>query len=64
MELKIRNDKDRKLGTIEKIFENHFETRIEKDKHMKIQTTRRIDRMPNVFLIKYERFNNSNWKKM
>ena len=60
MELKIRNDKDRKLGTIEKIFKNHFETRIEKDKHMKISTTRRIDRMPNVFLIKYERFNNSN----
>ena len=25
-----------------------------------IRTTRRIDRMPNVFLIKYERFNNTN----
>ena len=24
MELKIRNDKNRKLGTIEKIFKNHF----------------------------------------
>jgi len=60
MELKIRNEKNRKLGTIEKIFKNHLETKIEKEKDKKISTTRRIDRMPNVFLIKYERFNNTN----
>ena len=37
MELKIRNDKNRKLGTIEKIFKNHFETITEKDQDKKYQ---------------------------
>ena len=69
MELKIRNEKNRKLDTIEKIFKNHLETKIEKEKDIPYnlkgvikttRTTRRIDRMPNVFLIKYEQFNNTN----
>ena len=37
MELKIRNEKNRKLGTIEKIFKNHLETKIEKEKDKKYQ---------------------------
>ena len=42
MELKIRNEKNRKLGTIEKIFKNHLETKIEKEQDKKISTTRRM----------------------
>ncbi len=37
MELKIRNEKNRKLDTIEKIFKNHLETKIEKEKDKKYQ---------------------------
>ena len=37
MELKIRNEKNRKLGTIEKIFQKHLEIKIEKEKDKKYQ---------------------------
>ena len=58
-ELEIRNENNRQLGTIENVFKKALETKIEKEKYKEISTTRRIEKMPDVFLIKYERLNNT-----
>ena len=59
LEIEIRNENKRQLGTIQNIFTKHLETKTEKEKDKKISTTRRIEKMLDVFLIKYERFNNT-----
>ena len=57
MILKIRNEKNRKLGTIENVFNNAFEKKKDKDKT--ISTTRIILEIPDVLVIQYQWFNKS-----
>ena len=59
MKLNIRNEDNRPLGTIENVFNNAFESKSQKEKGTKISTTRIIEKMPDVLIIQYERFNNT-----
>ena len=54
--IKNKEQNNRQLGTIENVFTKH----LEKNRRTKISITRRIEKMLDVFLIKYERFNNTN----
>ena len=63
MKLNIRNEDNKPLETIENVFNNALERKIQTDKEGKqISTTRTIEKIPNVLIIQYERFNNTTKK--
>ena len=59
MKLNIRNEDNSPLGTIQNVFKNTFKKKIQKGKEKTISTAKTIDKMPQVLIIKYERFNNT-----
>ena len=61
MVLKIKNENNGKLGTIEKVFENGLKPIT--DKVTKILRTQNILQMLDVLIIKYQRFHNSSVAK-
>ena len=63
MKLNIRNEDNKPLKTIENVFNNALETKIQKYTDRKwLSTTRTIEKIPNVLIIQYERFNNTTKK--
>ena len=66
MKLNIRNEDNKPLETIENVFNNALETKIEThqegNKISTTTTTRTIKKMPNVLVIQYDRFNNTTKK--
>ena len=63
MKLNIRNEDNKPLKTIENVFNNALETKIQKyTDHKQISTTRTIEKIPNVLIIQYKRFNNTTKK--
>ena len=66
MKLDIMTEANKQLQTIENVFNNALETKIETHKEGKkistTTTTRTIEEMPNVLVIQYDRFNNTTKK--
>ena len=57
--LNIRDDEDRQLNTMEDIWQNDFKRRSIKTVFHKEETIRKIAKMPEVLIIKYNRYRNN-----